>query len=158
MEENSTTVVALVNNILLQARFRVIMLGKFISCLLAWLIDWLIVWCLTPFSTLSRRTVHPPMLSWNSFLPVIYIKPLPGFQHSHCRNNGERWQRNESCRNNYHQSSERILAKPGIEAKTSCSQVLCATEWTLGLGVLYVYMSRPRWIYWNYICLVLDIY
>ena len=30
----------------------------------------------------------------------------------------------ESCRNDYHQSSERILGKPGIELATSCSPVL----------------------------------
>ena len=30
----------------------------------------------------------------------------------------------ESCRNDYHQSSDRILGEPGIEPGTSCSPVL----------------------------------
>ena len=34
----------------------------------------------------------------------------------------------ESCRNDYHQSAERILAEPGIEPVISCSQVRNATD------------------------------
>ena len=33
----------------------------------------------------------------------------------------QQWDRNESCRNDYYQSSERILAEPGIEPATVCS-------------------------------------
>ena len=42
----------------------------------------------------------------------IVSKPLAAFLHKCCRNNRQLWQRNESCSNDYHQSSERILAKP----------------------------------------------
>ena len=52
-----------------------------------------------------------------------------------CRNNGQRWERNEFCRNDYHRSSERVLAEPGIEPATSCSKLRNATDWAMGLGV-----------------------
>ena len=45
-------------------------------------------------------------------------KPLVAFPRNHCQNNRQRCERNESCRNNYHQSSERILTDPGIEPAT----------------------------------------
>ena len=35
----------------------------------------------------------------------------------------------ESCRNDYHQSSERILGEPEIEPATSCSHVLPKEQW-----------------------------
>ena len=34
----------------------------------------------------------------------------------------------ESCRNDYHQSLERILSEPGIEPATSCSPVLLSEQ------------------------------
>ena len=34
----------------------------------------------------------------------------------------------ESCRNDYHQSSKRILGEPGIEPATSCSPVLLSEQ------------------------------
>ena len=43
----------------------------------------------------------------------IISKPLAAFPHNHCRNNGQQRERNESCRNDDHQSSETILAEPG---------------------------------------------
>ena len=49
------------------------------------------------------------MLSWSSFdqyASRYSTKPLAAFPHNHCRNNGQRWERNESCRNDYRQSSE----------------------------------------------------
>ena len=47
----------------------------------------------------------------------ILSKPLAAFPQNHCRNDGQPWERNESCRNDYlhYQSSERILVEPGIE-------------------------------------------
>ena len=50
----------------------------------------------------------------------IISKALAAFPHNHCRNNGQQWERNESCCNDYHQSSERMVAEPGIEPATSC--------------------------------------
>ena len=34
----------------------------------------------------------------------ILSKPLAAFPHNHCRNNGQRWERNKSWRNDCHQS------------------------------------------------------
>ena len=56
-------------------------------------------------------------------------KPLAAFPHNHCQNNGQRWERNESCHNDYHQSSEGIFAEPGIEPATSCSRVCNASTY-----------------------------
>ena len=73
-------------------------------------------------SVISRRPVHLSMLSWSFFLTStphnILSQPLATFQHNHCRNNVPQRERIESCRNDYHQSSGRILAKPEIEPAT----------------------------------------
>ena len=39
-------------------------------------------------------------------------KPLDAFPYNQCRTNGQQRERNESHHNDYHQSSERILAEP----------------------------------------------
>ena len=57
----------------------------------------------------------------------ILSKPQAAFPHNHSRDNGQR-REDESFLNDYHQSSERILAEPGIEPATSCSQVRNATD------------------------------
>ena len=57
-------------------------------------------------------------------------KPLAAFPNHHFRNNGQWRERNESCRNDYHKSSKRILAEPGIEPAIPCSQVLEALSET----------------------------
>ena len=88
-------------------------------------------------SVISRRPVHLSMLSWVLFTSSrhkILFNPQAAFPHKHCQNNGERWEMNDSCRNDYHQSSERILAEPGIEPATSCSQVRNDNDWAIGLG------------------------
>ena len=106
-------------------------------------IDCLIEWCLTPFSTillLYRRgqCTYPcfPGGLLTSAPHKFLSKPLAAFPHNHCRNKRQRWEGNESCRNDYHQSSERILTEPGIEPATFCSQVRKATDWAIGLGEL----------------------
>ena len=73
--------------------------------------------------------------------PHITLPKLPAtFPHNHCRNNGQRWERNESCRNDYYQPSERILAEPGIEPATSCPQVATLpAEHSLGLERCLLY-------------------
>ena len=82
--------------------------------------DWLTVWCLMPFSTVfqlyrGRQCTHPcfPQVILTSTPLNSLSKPLAAFSHNHCWNNRQRWERNESCRNDYHKSSERILAKAG---------------------------------------------
>ena len=72
-------------------------------------------------SVISKWPVHLSMLSWTRH--NILFKQLAAFPYNHCRNNELRRERNESCGNDYHQSSETILAKPGIEPATSCSQI-----------------------------------
>ena len=104
--------------------------------------NWLIVWGLTPFSTVFHiyhgdQYIYPylPGVPLASTLHNILSKPLGAFPHNHCRNNGQRWERNESCRNDYNQSSERILAEPEFERATSWSQVRNATVWAMGCSV-----------------------
>ena len=93
------------------------------------LIDWLIVWYFMQFST-EFPFCRGGQCSNPCFLGVLLTNTTHSsqatdcFRHNHCRNNWLRWDRKESCRNDYHQSSEGILAKPGIEPATSCSQVL----------------------------------
>ena len=94
-----------------------------------------IVWCLTPLSTVFQlyrggQCTYPcfPEILLTSNTHNILSKPLAAFSKNHCRNNGQRLERNESCRNGYHLSSERILAEPGIEPATSCSQLGSPTE------------------------------
>ena len=67
----------------------------------------------------------------------ILSKSLTAFQHDHCRNNGQRWERNVFCHNDYHQSSEGKLTEPGIEPAIPCSQVLHATDWAVGLCLIF---------------------
>ena len=81
-----------------------------------------------PFSTVisvkSLWPVHLSVLSW-FFLTItpnnILPKLLPTLPHNHRRNNGQQWKRNESSLNDYHQSSARILAKPGDLKKKKSS-------------------------------------
>ena len=86
-----------------------------------------------------------------STLHNFLSKPLAPFPHNHCRNNGQQWERNESCRNDYHQPSERILAEPGIKPVTSCFQVLYGIYRTTGRNIIQIpspVIVKPRktWI------------
>ena len=94
---------------------------------------WLLITrCLTPFSTVfDLYQCTCPCFPWvllTSTPHNILYKPLAAFPHKHCLNSGQRWKRNESCRNDFHQSSERILAKPGTEPETFFPKVLI-TSW-----------------------------
>ena len=119
------------------------------------MVDWLIVLCLTPFWTVYQwyrggQGTHPCSLGalLTSSPRIILSRPLAAFPHNHCRNNGQRWERNQSCRNDYHQSSERILGEPGIEPVTSCYQVRNITDWAIGLGQYVVTWWRVLFA-WN---------
>ena len=90
----------------------------------------------TPFSTVFQlycgsKYTYPcfPGVRLTSTPHNILSNPLATFPHNYCRNNGQQWERNEPCPNDYHESLERILAKPGTEPGTSCSQVLYATSY-----------------------------
>ena len=79
-------------------------------------------------SVISRRPVHLSMLSLSFLKPVLgTILFLSHWLLSHITivetmDSSER--KFESCRNDYHQSLERILGEPGIEPATSRSPVL----------------------------------
>ena len=78
-----------------------------------WLIDCM-VFSVPFFSTVFKlyrggQCTHPyfPGVLLTSTPLNILSKPLPAFPHDHCWNNWQWWERNKSCRNDYHQSSER---------------------------------------------------
>ena len=85
-------------------------------------------WCikmskgLTPFQqyfsyiVVASAPIHAFLLEFflTSTPHNIPSKPLAAFLHNNCRNKGWRWERNESCCNDYHQSN--------------------ATNWAIGLG------------------------
>ena len=104
-------------------------------------IDWMVFNAVfNNISVNSWQLVHLSMLScspFNQYFALILSKPLATFPQNHCRNNGQWWERSESCGNDYHQSSEKILYKLGVEPATSCSQVHHATDWAIGLVTLY---------------------
>ena len=86
---------------------------------------------------------HPgggfPVVLLTSTTHNILSKPLAAFPCNHCRNNGQRRERNESCRNDYHQSSERTLADLVIEPVTSVlKSATLLTELSLENGRLLV--------------------
>ena len=101
-----------------------------------WQLYFMIEWCLTLFLTVFQLH-HSGQCTYPCFSGVlltstphnILFKPLAAFPQNHRQNNRQQWERNESCRNDYHQSSERILAELGIKPVTSCSQVHNAIYW-----------------------------
>ena len=120
--------------------------------------DLLIVRCLTPLSTIFQL-YHGGQCTYPCFSGVlltstthnILSKPVAAFPHYW--KNGQQWERNESCCNDYHQSSERILAEQGIVLATSCSQVHNTTDWAMGLDkikglkVLKVALMERPWYF-----------
>ena len=103
--------------------------------------DWLVFSSLFQFyrgGLCTYQCFHGIILTGTSH--NILSKPLAAFPLNHHRNNGLGWQRNESCCNDYYQSSEMIglLAEPGIEPATFCSQVLYGTDYVL-------VWTNPNW-------------
>ena len=89
---------------------------------------WILSGACPSFTTWGKTVVSCDNLPLLFNLCKIYItstphnilsKPLVTFPRNHCRNNGQRWERNESCCNDNHQSSERKLAELGTEPVTS---------------------------------------
>ena len=97
------------------------------------------------YITAASAPIHAFLeVFFTNTLHNILSKPLAAFLYNHCRNNRQQtWERNELCRNDY-QSSERILAEPGTEQATSCSQVCNATDWAMGLG-----LSKESGLLWS---------
>ena len=96
---------------------------RFFSAWAGYMWDWLIVWCLT----LSRsyrggQCTYPciPGILFTCTPHNILSKTLAAFPQNHCRNTGQRWERNESCRNDYHQFSDRIV----VESEDRTSDLL----------------------------------
>ena len=67
----------------------------------------------TGISVISWRPVHLSVSFLTGIPHNILPKPLAAFPQNHRQINGQRWERNESCRNDYHRSSEKILTEPG---------------------------------------------
>ena len=118
------------------------------SCFTSLFIFRSVVWCLTRFSTIfwlyrGSQWTYPyfPGVLLTSTPYNILFKQLTAFPHNHYWHNSQRWERKESCCKDYHLSSERILAEPGIEPATSYSQVSNATDWTMGLCSLFSDMT-----------------
>ena len=134
-----------------------------------WLIDWMVFYAtFNSISVISRRqlTLFMSFLSFTSTRlgsevpcprtllrkspedPVRLESRTPGLwvKHFTTEPRGTR-ERNESCRNDFRQSSERILAEPEIEPATSCFQVCNATDWAKGLGT---YRNGYYAIEWRY--------
>ena len=108
---------------------------------ISYLIDWLIVWCWMPFSNLFQLYRHGqctyqclPGIPFTSTLHNNPSKPRSAFQHNHCQKHGHWWERNESCCNDYINPQKEFGLSRGIEPAISCSQVLYATDWAMGLG------------------------
>ena len=87
------------------------------NCRKVWFIHCMVFSTLfNSISVISRQPVHLSLLSrvlLTSTPHNILSKTLASFLHDYCRNNGQWWERKESCRNDYRQSSERILASWG---------------------------------------------
>ena len=67
----------------------------------------------------------------NSFLPVLHTIFVPSLwllSYITIVETIDKWERNVSCGNDYHQSLDKMLAELEIEPKISCSQVLYATD------------------------------
>ena len=120
-------------------------------------IDWLIVLCLPPFPTAFQlyqggQRTYPcfPEVLLTSSLHDIPSEPLAAFPHNHCPNNGLSWESNEICSNEYHQSSEKILAEPGD--RTQLSKGIRQLAWyhasrrcvkpPLAISLLYIHLER----------------
>ena len=61
-----------------------------------------------------------PRVLFTSTLYNIYFRPLATFPHNHLQTIAQWREGSEFYCNDYHQTSERILAKAGIEPATSC--------------------------------------
>ena len=140
-EQKANTITTKLKRILPKTVARNCIWTKIKLCMKEWSPVTLIVCCLMPFSRVFQFyhgsqciCLCFPGVLLTSTPHNILSKPLAAFPLNHCQNKGQQWERNESCLNDYHLSSERILAEPGIEPATSRSQVRNTTNGALGLG------------------------
>ena len=100
-------------------------------------------------SVTSRWPVHLSMLSlslFNQYAAQYSFQATGCFPHNPCRNNRQRWERNESCHNDYHQSSKRILAdwESNQRPPVLNSATLLTELWGLAKISLYLF-SQIGW-------------
>ena len=95
--------------------------------------EWLIYWLYDVSCRFQRyfSYIAAATASAYPFFPGVLFTTTPHDTLSRPLDNGQRWERNESCRNVCHRSSERILFYPRIEPSTSCSQVMHDTNWAM---------------------------
>ena len=111
----------------------------------------MIVWCLVPFSTVfqlhgSGQCTYPCLsgVLLTNTTDNILSKALAAFSRNHCGNNRQWRERNESCRNDYHQSLERILAEPGTSDLLFSSPRSYQLSYGARQGFLYNVKSFSR--------------
>ena len=102
----------------------------------------LIVLCFnTVFNSISVVSWQPVSQYTYPFFPGVLLtstphnilsKPLAAFPHNHCWNNGQQWERNESCRNGCDKSLERRIGWAGERTSDLLFQVLYGTDWAMG--------------------------
>ena len=102
---------------------------------------------ITPFSMLfqlyCRGQCTYPCFSgilFTSTLHNMLSKPLAAFPYNHCQNNREWQERNESSHNDYNQSMERTLAKPGDRTSDlfSATLMLLTELWSSAKDKMYL--------------------
>ena len=70
------------------------------------------------YITVASAPIHAFLeFFFTSTLHNILSKLLLAFPHCHRRSNGQEWEENGSYSNDYHQSSERLLAEPGLNRR-----------------------------------------
>ena len=74
------------------------------------------------------------------------FKSLAAFPFNHRGNKGQRWKRNESCRNDYHQSSRRNWPSQGSHPRSPILKPCSLTTELPGLGLTILWMLEygPR--------------
>ena len=98
---------------------------------------------------ISRGPVHLYVPSWDSFFQYSaqysFSNPLAAFPHNYRLIDRLLWERNELCRNDYHQSSERIFGELGRAGRTN--DFLISSPELCGLGFLSPFPNKPWFVY-----------
>ena len=102
------------------------------------LFGWLNLWCLAAFQqyfsyiAAASATIHAFLECLFTSTPHnIPSEPLAAVSHNHCRKNAQRWEGNESCRNDYHNPRKEYLT-----SRASDLLFLSLARYRLCYGVL----------------------